>query len=733
MKKIGSILLVLVALFGMIICAKEYNHKEQNKREEIAKEESVVLVQVKEDAVLEDNVFSFGQLTFTLPEAGEAEIVELGNGVEAVCLRSLGDEYEFPREIYFRHYTADWQGGSEYMLINALMDLIGTDEMICRHKNLYAGELGLLIDAGYRSYNIIVRNQDIYIAEEISVYSDFSISDRYRDDIVFWKDTGAVATLYGVGDAYYARLAEPGKKEFFLVGEDYRLNVFEQGFFEEPIQDMICAESGMSIELCGDINFDNYPDMYWSSAKRYYLYDPESGMFEKAHCQEIIENFLYTLVKYPQQQTIWSHDTDYMDDYPYNIKTEIEGLWKWEGNRLKLVRECVLSYKEDSLCLTIKEGEEILLEVTVDKEEWEQDENMLRSYYEQFYEGYVPKEAYYLEHSAEGETEYIPQELVDIIVESMKNGTELETLKAMVCDRKMTEEECVEAAYSNDAIRWEVEMASEVGSYIMVVTDGDNDGITDIGMESYGGGSGGFTDFVFYKGQSDGTYVLTSSYPHVMEEFAFISYEGKQYLCRTLFDYNKKQVNGFDLFYYEDGKRVENVWLELIPQEYEIAITKEPQGVYADYVKESLSPEKCLKYQEMVEEFETITGNAERDSWICDLNNDGEDEEYNKSIWIPSNMGTYSCLTFDCENLPEVIDMIYHGETNGIPMMMWVDTVDGKNIINVLHRTDIYDFFIVGYLIEGSDYEKLYCIEGTAECDVYEYRFSLNAGEHTEF
>lgn len=754
MKKVGKIAIVLVLLCGVVFCAKEVlTHSSEQSGEEALtgqnvpgtktdeqhvkrkKADSAILIQVEDVATLEDGVFTFGQITFTMPEEGEVENIVLENGVQTTCLRSVSAEYEFPREIYFRHYTADWQDKSEYVLIDSLMELIGTDKVLCRHMDLDKGEMGLWLDTEYMEYHIFVREEDIYVVGQMFSYGAFNFEMWVYDDILYWNDTKDKVNMYEEDNLQYAKVEQPDGKVLFLAGEEYCLKVFEDGHFGEPVQELKSVEGNGVMRLCEDINFDGYRDIYWwDGEQQFCLYNPQNGMFEKANCRQVIDNYYtYDLVKYPEQQTIWSGKKDYQNEYPFELETETEGLWKWEGNSLVLKKECKLVCGDETVFLTAQEGETVLFEVTVNKEEWKQDENLLKGYYEQFYEGYVPNEAYHLAHEAAGDKEYIPQGLVEILIEAMKNGNELEVLEPMVGDKELTGEERLEKILSNDSIRCTVEEISRIGSCFMVMSDGDNDGIADIGIEVYSGGTGGFTEFVFFKGQADGTYVRTSIYSHVMEEFAFITYEGKQYLCRTVFDYNKKQYDGFDLYYYENGKRVENVWLELVPQEYEVVITNEPQGVYAAYVEENLSPEKCLEYHATVEEFDAITGNAEKDKWICDLNNDGVAEEYNKYIWTPSNMGTYACLTFDCETLPEAEDMMYYGETEGVPMMMWVDSVEGKNIVNVLYRTDLYEFLIVGYLMEGTEYEKLYCIEGTTEYGVSEQRTFIYEGENAGF
>lgn len=55
--------------------------------------------------------------------------------------------------------------------------------------------------------------------------------------------------------------------------------------------------------------------------------------------------------------------------------------------------------------------------------------------------------------------------------------------------------------------------------------------------------------------------------------------------------------------------------------------------------------------------------------------------------------------------------------------MLWVDRYQGKNIVNVMYRTDLYDYVVEGYLAEDKEhYRSLYLIEGKAKREVEEVR-----------
>ena len=81
-----------------------------------------------------------------------------------------------------------------------------------------------------------------------------------------------------------------------------------------------------------------------------------------------------------------------------------------------------------------------------------------------------------------------------------------------------------------------------------------------------------------------------------------------------------------------------------------------------------------------------------------------------------------NCLAF--YEQVEAYDVIT-GEAESIPMMMWVSACEGKNITNILYRTGLYDFNIVGYLMEGDDYAQVYCVEAATEYEVSQERYGV--------
>ena len=344
----------------------------------------------------------------------------------------------------------------------------------------------------------------------------------------------------------------------------------------------------------------------------------------------------------------------------------------------------------------------------------------MQKLYQQFYAEMVPEESggylHTIDYNQESK-EYISEALLDTVKKAMLDGTELETLKELVNDKELTKDEILEFAKGNLAIRNDVIEAERSGYYTMVIADADNDGIMDIVAEEFFGGTGGFTEFVFYKGLEDGTYQKTSSFDAVKEEFAVISYDGKNYLCRTLYDYTKKIYDALSVACYVDGVRVQTAELTFFPEKYDIKLAECTDEKYRAFAENIF--ENSLYFKAEIDEYKNIDGSSEEKlsskeyEYRCDLDNDGVAEQYHKSIWLPSNIGTSECLEFygDGEKIEYVKDALSAAE--GRPIMMWVESFAEKNIINVISLTGLHDFEITGFLLIGAEYTSIYCI--TAE------------------
>ena len=684
-----------------------------------------VFTQIPEEPVTEEDRLIFGQMNIPLQEGYNVEVVTAADGMEAVCLSTTAYKYEFPVEMFLRHYRVEWKDSqSTKELMVALLELTGMNEI--ESLRVYDNEalFTLSKEGGYgTSAFAFIREDEVYLVEQPAGYGNFTFDWwRYEESIyAYWQDSGEKLGFERNPNKYGClKIEEEDDKTYYAYWAQKKYTFYEEGYLNTPL--LTVKSEKNELEICGDINFDGYTDLERYSSDEWYLYDPATGMFVNADCNDALGGFP-DVVYFPEEETIWTYDID----TSYGITIKKEGIWKWEGTTLKQVSSCWLNYGEEDAHFFVLEGNEYLVDVTVSLEQLENEPNMFREYYEEFYEGYVPAETYFRNHYAPLQEEYVPQGLLDVIAKAMYEKTELEILQAMVCDKEMTTEEVRAWAASNEAFMQEVLNMGYVDRWVFVMADGDNDGIDDVVIEEYGGGSGGFTEFVFYKGKEDGSFERTGSYGHVMEEFAFITFEGKNYLCRTTFDYDKKEYNGFDLFCYRDGVRVEEVELRLKPGEYNCELTDYANADYKAYVEVYLNKESCLDFFAMVEDDQEIWGDAEKpeEDYICDINNDGIAENYSKGIWYPSNISTQSILSFRCVNCPEIEAMVYNGEAEGMPMMMWVSAHEGKNITNILYRTGLYDFNIVGYLMEGDDYTQVYCVEAVTDYEVVQGRFGV--------
>ena len=191
------------------------------------------------------------------------------------------------------------------------------------------------------------------------------------------------------------------------------------------------------------------------------------------------------------------------------------------------------------------------------------------------------------------------------------------------------------------------------------------------------------------------------------EEFCVLSFEGKNYLWLTTWDYGRKLYNGADLYYYENGELVEQASVRMVPESCEVNV-EECQGEQWRALAEQAAAAGS-EYQELagLGKSRKWTGSAERQAagddnqtYLCDLNNDGTEEQYQKAVWLSSNIYTEDGLYFSCE-------------------------ADGQNIIQVLSATGLYDYEISGYLVSGAEYERVYRITGAAEIGTVQHREML--------
>ncbi|SFR57680.1 hypothetical protein [Anaeromicropila populeti] len=315
---------------------------------------------------------------------------------------------------------------------------------------------------------------------------------------------------------------------------------------------------------------------------------------------------------------------------------------------------------------------------------------------EEYYSGMNVEELF--SHSS-----LIPEELCELILDAMEQGTEQETFTPLIVDTDISQEEfCSETGLEWDGME----------SAYPVRVDADNDGVQDLIAQCYWGGSAGYSSMEFCKKSEDGQYKQTSTLACLIQEFGFLQYKGKQYLLMTEFDYNTKCYSGNTLYLYENGILADGKVFSFVVDDYDMdTVFEDAAFEEINSVKKALSNKKMpdiLFHQDGV-----ICGSAETkyDSdaseyeYSSDLNNDGKQEYYNKSMWYPSNMGTVMCCSYEFENSMIIDDLCNRlsGEMgNGTLYTFWLDKVNGKNILYLYYGKDL-DYTLYAYLINRFD------------------------------
>ncbi|MDE7206685.1 MAG: hypothetical protein K2N90_05930, partial [Lachnospiraceae bacterium] len=419
-----------------------------------------------------------------------------------------------------------------------------------------------------------------------------------------------------------------------------------------------------------------------------YLWNTGKKEYEAVQMPEEFPTFSISiddnLALYPETKTIWVRESKYLGDrYAKDYWDQpdyIETFWQWENDVLTKKRECTAAVREEAVQILAYEydakGKTVLCDETVSIVEWEQNSNTVQTCYRDFYNEMVPVLNVGMLHKTDCNQNYIPQELLDMLTKAMLDGTEYETLKTLETGKELTREEVLALAKDNPALRCDVILAEHSNDYIdyrMIMTEGDNDGIPDIVAKEYFGGTGGFTEYVFYQGQKNGTYEKTCIYYSVEEAFRMISYNGKNYLCRMLTDRDKKQHSGISLICYADGVQAETRNLMFYPETYDVSLASCAEKQYRPLAQEMLK--NAVTYKEKIDRYTNIDGSSEEKTfergyeYQCDLNNDGVLELYDKSIWRPSNLWTvvHIELSGDDSGINTLKDAVWAVE--GTPIM----------------------------------------------------------------
>ncbi|MDE6601224.1 MAG: hypothetical protein K2K90_03490, partial [Lachnospiraceae bacterium] len=537
-----------------------------------------------------------------LSDAGKGRILDLCGAQEVYADRVWGDGIKAylslqPR-VRLMHYTAAYD--SEMALLCAFFDVlpgaVGRRMYADREKGEYAYRLE---QDGYL-YLFLVRGEEVCLVQEIAEEEKYSFDALLADGAVRWQDGGGVA--YGKEpDAFAYRKLVPEEGISFLYvcerqKDSAKLRLYREGYFETPCQ-VIQGDLGSGSESwiqIKDVNSDGCPDL--AGYGEIYLWDRQTKAYAEAQSGQ-------------------------------------GGVWSPNG---------------------------------------------------QLYDGMAPGEVHGETRRTAGEQNDIPQGLLDEISNMMAAGKDPVILSevgdgkesAVLCGagengggclgsavvgRELTKEEVLILAGRDRVVRQQVQEAARFNnSYILLEADCDNDGRTDLVGQMYGhsiGGTSGNADYIFLKGQPDGSYVETDSFFEIQGTFGVIAYQGKNYVCHLDFDYDSMIYEGYTLRCYEEGKRVEEAALCMVPERYEIRqISAEP-----GYENLALrAAEACTAVKERLDEGQIITGEAEKEPGLtsgqtpdyalgdyrCDLDNDGQEDRYDKEIRYLANFYGKNYLEF---------------------------------------------------------------------------------------
>ena len=779
---------LLAMLLSAAVCGRgsvgqnPYEEESPDMTEDLG--EVAVLTQDEQEIEIQGSVLTYGGLTVELPEGIEAglidaeangnifntgnflsegskgRIVDLCGAQEVYADRVGGDGIkvylDLPPRIRLLHYRASYD--SEMALLCTFFDLLPDAVGNCMYENQAKGEYVYRLQQDVYLHFFLVKGEEVYLVQEIAEEAACSFGALLTDGAVQWKDSGEAVGFWQKPDkAAYRKLMPEEGSSLLYVCESWQYGtgiwLYGEGDYETPCHEIHGNFLGDDRIYLEDVNFDGCPDIIGYADA--YLWNQQRKVYEPAKVG--VSLYYLRQRRFPETASVWSF-TPARRMESGELINESETIWQWEGNTLIPKRECNVSVVEEGRRVWAYEDtpDQLLFDETFSLEEWEREEQgRVRLLYEQFYDGMVPREIYAEMHRMEGEPK-IPQELLDEIagmmaagkdpavlskvwegeesaVSSGETGKYSEYLSSTAVGRELTKEETLALAKRDMTIRQQVQEAARFGyMYTLIEADCDNDGRADLVGKLYGhyiGGTSGNADYVFWKGQPDGSYVETDNFGETEEDLGVIAYEGKNYLCRATFDYGRMINDGYALDCYEDGKRVEEATIYVVPERYEVRKVSAETG-YEDPA--ARVTEECITIKEQLDEGWMIEGEAEQPSeqtkeqksayelayYHCDLDNDGQAESYSKEYRLLANYYGLNYLDFSLngtvnEEENRGIAMLLEAMESSAdtPVALWADAYEGKNIVNVLYMTGLDDYRIVGYLVEEMDCGKVYEIQ----------------------
>ncbi len=538
-----------------------------------------------------------------------------------------------------------------------------------------------------------------------------TISDSMEQDAGVWEECASDIQEKSVSDM---------SDESISGMQDQEEIALQNGDYAEALE-MLKGKA----EVLDDLNFDGYPDIeiYNSekSERSYFLWDEAESQFVRAIIPAEETKGISIEKKLDEFKTFWGYG-DVRDD-DYRLLEMTEKLYQWDDIVLKEVRSISCRFEEEEVMITLTDAEsgECFGEGTFAVKGWETNSEV-RELYARFYQGYAPKELYYMRHDAPGEEQVIPESLVKELLRACEEDAEIELLESLETGRELSDSEKeTEAAKSADIAQAMEDMDS--AHVKMIWADLDNDGVEDIYAEVDLGGSGPFGEYILYQGNEAGAYKRTGlgTEEYVRKPFYVICWEGKNYVCHHKTE-SGKIWNGLILEGYRDGELVETVSLDRVPGSQTDSVIFCRDG-YRDMARKELG--KAPEIYDQRKKYIASEGDAEQrveegtNIFVSDIDNDGMMEKYIKHIidhptdFFGLEMDNKTGRTEAEPAIPDCRDEA------GVQIMMWVDACDGKNIMNVIYRTGLYDYMVEGFLLDDAGgCSDLYAIERKTELEV---------------
>lgn len=357
-------------------------------------------------AELTETEFTFGDIQVLVSEKNARwEYQEREDGAVSVCLSSKEKTFD---KLALTHYRAEWD--SKWELILAAEKYFGDDGDQIGWFSLkdspdaerYFGVWG---GAEYgKSFHMLVFDEELYLLEETGTvsfsFAELSENRRLRSDAI----GGRIVAKFNESEIYIRDFGE--KEAICLVKEKNqedgreKIAVYRDRNFERPAEVFVGVLEG-DLDICEDINFDGCPDLKRRDRDEenridYLIWNREDKKFVEA-VMPSHENFeMEEAIFCDDFETIWCGSDD-----NYEERNAVERLYRWNGAVLEEIRS--ISSKRGagkvSVILTNERSGKCIASEIFPEEGWQNNPGV-RKLYDQFYEGYAPKELYHVRHSA---------------------------------------------------------------------------------------------------------------------------------------------------------------------------------------------------------------------------------------------------------------------------------------------------------------------------------------------